>query len=206
MKFVIGSVLFVFIFHEAISLQCWKCSSDIDHTCSDPFTDVAAYRGRSNSYDTQSYNQRQNGNNNYNRQYDPNYNRQYDQNYNRQYDQNYNNRQYDQNQYGSGLRSGFSNNPPTLEVCDENDARNRRMKNVCLKEIVRGSNYVSVVRRCEVVPYEQTVGTCSQGVSRGLTLDFCQYCDYDGCNSANGLETNVLVATLLASIILVLYF
>ncbi|XP_057656678.1 uncharacterized protein LOC130894108 [Diorhabda carinulata] len=197
MKFVLGTVLFVFVFHKAATLQCWKCSSDIDHTCSDPFNDVTTYRS-SSSYNSQSYNQRQ-IDNNYNRQYDPNYNRQYDPNYNRQYDQNYN------PVYNTGLRNDY-NSRPMLEVCDENDARNRRMKNVCLKEIVRGSNYVSVVRRCELVPYEQKVGTCSQSVNRGLTLDFCEYCDYDGCNSANGIKTNILIATTIAFLVLFLHF
>uniref|UniRef100_A0A6P7GF28 Probable ATP-dependent RNA helicase ddx42 n=1 Tax=Diabrotica virgifera virgifera TaxID=50390 RepID=A0A6P7GF28_DIAVI len=195
MKFIIGTVVFIAIFQKAFSLRCWRCSSDIDSSCRDPFNDYNSRSG-SNSYVSQQsyqqrpyenqrqyeYNNRQYDNNNYNRQYDPNYNRQYDQNYNN-------------GGYNGGYRNDL-NSRPNYETCDDNEARNRRMKNVCLKEIVRGSNYVSVVRRCELVPYEQTIGTCSQSVSRGLTLDFCEYCDWDGCNSANGHKTNLLVGMI----------
>ncbi|XP_072392950.1 uncharacterized protein [Diabrotica undecimpunctata] len=199
MKFVISTVIFIAIFQKAFTLRCWRCSSDIDSSCRDPFNDYTS-RSRSNSYDSQQsyqqrpYDQRQID---YNRQYDNNYNRQYDPNSNRQYDQNYN------PSYNGGYRNDI-NSRPNLEICDENEARNRRMKNVCLKEIVKGSNYVSVVRRCELVPFEQTVGTCSQGVSRGLLLEFCEYCDYDGCNSATGHKTNLL-AVMISLIALFLY-
>ncbi|CAH1116156.1 unnamed protein product [Phaedon cochleariae] len=148
------------------------------------------------------------------RQYDPAYSgqrnqRQYDPGYSgqpvgqqRAYDQNYNpnQRQFGQN-FGSS--SSLNNRLPELETCDENEARLNRKRTVCLKEIVRGNNYVSIIRRCESIPFEQTVGTCQPSVNRGLQLDFCEYCDYDGCNSATRLKMNIFLA---AFIVFVLHF
>ncbi|CAH1106555.1 unnamed protein product [Psylliodes chrysocephalus] len=207
MKILVGAVLFTFVFEKSFALRCWKCSSDIDPSCRDPFNEYnnRNYRQSSGAYDNlqQNYNQRQ---------YD-NYNTRYDTNNNNNNNQRYDNQRYDNNRdpnYNPGFsnyNSGYNNvnRAPVLEQCDENEARNKRMRHVCLKEIVRGSSYVSVVRRCELVAYEQPVGTCSQGVNRGLTLDFCEYCDWDGCNSATGLKTNVYLAAAISLIVLFFY-
>ncbi|CAG9856813.1 unnamed protein product [Phyllotreta striolata] len=217
MKVAIGAVVFViFVFDKSIALRCWKCSSDIDPSCRDPFNEYGSRGyGQSSSYDrlrTTGYNQRPSYDN-YNSRYDPRYdNQRYD---NQRYDnQRYDNQRYPENRDPNYNPGGFNNynqgynnvgRQPVLEVCDENEARNRRMRNVCIKEIVRGSSYMSVVRRCELIPYEQSVGTCSQGVSKGLTLDFCEYCDWDGCNSATGLKTNLFLAAGVSSVLLFFY-
>lgn len=60
----------------ASALQCWKCSSDIDRTCADPFneTEINSRRG-GNFYDSlqPNYNQGQNYNPQFNPGYNPNY-------------------------------------------------------------------------------------------------------------------------------------
>ncbi|KAJ8971318.1 hypothetical protein NQ314_000760 [Rhamnusium bicolor] len=67
------------------------------------------------------------------------------------------------------------------------------------------NNYISIVRRCAMLGLNEAVGTCHDPVSRGLSLEFCEYCDYDGCNSATGIKTNILLASIL-SIATVLFF
>nr|CAH7749189.1 unnamed protein product [Callosobruchus chinensis] len=167
---------------KASALQCWKCSSDIDPMCNDRFnqSDILARRGgglyspltQRQPYDQQGYNQ------NYNPNYNPNYNQNYNNNYN---------------------PAAQSSSWPILDNCDDNEARLRRMKNVCMKKVIRGPGYSSIIRRCAIIPPEQTVGTCHEPVSRGLSLEFCEYCDYDGCNSATGLKTNyILLGSILA--------
>ncbi|KAJ8983549.1 hypothetical protein NQ317_006594 [Molorchus minor] len=79
------------------------------------------------------------------------------------------------------------------------------MRNVCIKKTIRGSGYVSIVRRCAMIALNENVGTCHDPVSRGLSLEFCQYCDYDGCNSATGLKTNIALASI-SSLVLILFF
>lgn len=118
-------------------MRCWRCSSDILRTCSDPFntSDILALQsgGRSLYGDLQqSYNQRQLDQN-----YNPNYN---NQNYN---NQNYNNQNYNPS-YNPNYNPNYRPNNyatrdlPTLETCDENEARIRRMRPVCMKEVLRG--------------------------------------------------------------------
>ncbi|KAG5887767.1 hypothetical protein JTB14_035114 [Gonioctena quinquepunctata] len=209
MKFLVGAIVIIFVsIHKATTLRCWSCSSDLDPLCRDTFnqTDIISLRNGGYLYDSlqQNYNRQRNDQNYYGqrpfdqnfnnqRQYDSSSNnqRQYDPNFNnqRQYDPNFNNqRQNDPNfanrgQVNPSFNPNFNNNGqlPKLELCDENEARNRRMKNVCLKEIVRGNNYVSIIRRCEMIPLEETVGTCRQSVNKGLLLGFCENCEYDGC-------------------------
>ena len=62
--------------------------------------------------------------------------------------------------------------------------------------ILVGEHQVTYIRRCEMVSYEKDVGTCYDPVARGISLDFCEYCDYDGCNSATSLKLNVILASL----------
>ncbi|KAJ8915177.1 hypothetical protein NQ315_000430 [Exocentrus adspersus] len=169
------AVVVAFFTSEASALQCWKCSSDLDRACADPFNETEIRRGRGGTlYDNlqQNYNNRQN--------YDPNFN-----------PPNYN--------------PNFQGQTPTLEYCDENEASLRRMKNVCVKKTVRGNSYVSIIRRCALIGFNEEVTTCHDPVSRGLTLEFCEYCDRDGCNSAFGVKANVFLASLLA-LGLILFF
>lgn len=122
-------------------MQCWRCSSDILRSCSDPFntSDILALRNGGSVYNNlqQNYNQRQfdssnpNYNPNYNSNNNPNYNPNNNPNYNPSYNPNYN---------GNFRPSNFggSRDLPVLETCDENEARIRRMRPVCMKEILRG--------------------------------------------------------------------
>lgn len=60
------------------------------------------------------------------------------------------------------------------------------------------NNYINIVRRCAMIEWNQEVGTCHDPQSRGLNLEFCEYCDTDRCNSAFGVKANVLFASLLS--------
>nr|XP_023021836.1 uncharacterized protein DDB_G0287625-like [Leptinotarsa decemlineata] len=213
MKYLTSAEVFVFVLQKATALQCWSCSSDIDPQCRDTFnqSEILSRRSGDSLYNNlqQNYDRQRNDPNYYNQgQYNPNLNnqRQYDPNFNnqRQFDPNFNRGQVPFNQnFNPNFINGRS---PRLEVCDENEARNRRMKNVCLKEVVKGNNYVSIVRRCELIPLEASVGTCQQNVNKGLYLGFCEYCDYDGCNSATGLRTNLFLAAVATSVLMFLRY
>ncbi|KAJ8959161.1 hypothetical protein NQ318_022422 [Aromia moschata] len=108
------------------ALECWKCSSDIDRNCRDPFN-VSDSAGRGGRYYDNRYNDRQTydpNNPNYNSN-NPNYNPN-NPNYNPNYNPNF-------PSYNS-----FSGQTPALERCDDNEASLKRMKNVCIKKTIRG--------------------------------------------------------------------
>ncbi|KAL1497958.1 hypothetical protein ABEB36_008836 [Hypothenemus hampei] len=169
----------------------------------DPYFDRDRYRdpAYNRDYNNRDYNNRDpnvrdpylDHRDQYNR--DPN-NRDYppprDYNQGRTYDQNYPPRDYYQRAQAQISQSG-----PRLVTCNEDEARLRRMRNVCIKKVQRIGDYqLTYIRRCEMIPYEKEVGTCYDAVARGISLDFCEYCDNDGCNSATGLKFNILLASL----------
>lgn len=116
----------------------------------------------------------------------------------RTYDPNYPPRDYQRASAFASSQSG-----PRLVPCNEEEARLRRQRNVCIKKVQRiGENQVTYIRRCEMISFDKDVGTCYEAVARGISLDFCEYCDHDGCNSATGLKFNVLLASLVPMVLL----
>lgn len=136
-----------------------------------------------------------------NRDYPP---RDYGRDYNQQsrsYDPNYPSR--DVNYQRPQAQIASSQSGPRLVTCNEEEARLRRMRNVCVKKVQRIGEYqLTYIRRCEMIPFEKEVGTCYDPVSRGISLDFCEYCEYDGCNSATGLKFNIFLASLVPLVLL----
>lgn len=102
------------------ALQCWRCSSDIEPACRDPFNFTNYIGGGGyNNYGSQGYQSDYDRNRQYDSQYDRNYDRNYDPNYQRGYNrpaQQFSGRTY-----------------PQLVTCDDNEANLRRMKNICYK-------------------------------------------------------------------------
>ncbi|ENN81733.1 polyribonucleotide nucleotidyltransferase [Dendroctonus ponderosae] len=136
----------------------------------------------------------------YNR--DPN-NRDYpprDYNQGRNYDPNYPTRDVN---YQRAQAQVASQSGPRLTTCNEEEARLRRMRNVCIKKVQRIGDYqLTYIRRCEMIPFEKEVGTCYEAVARGISLDFCEYCEYDGCNSATGLKFNIFLASFVPLVLI----
>ncbi|CAH0564143.1 unnamed protein product [Brassicogethes aeneus] len=179
-------VVAAFYIQNGFGLQCWQCSSDIEPECRDQFN-YSNYVGGGSNY-LYSGNQGQ-----YGGQYDQG-GRQYDQGrgYDRPYDR------FDQNSqrgYNRPVQQFSSRQYPQLVNCDDQGANLRRMKNVCYKRKQTSTNgYTTIIRRCETVPLDTYAGTCYDPVQRGISVNFCEYCDYDGCNGATSVKINVLTA------------
>ncbi|XP_066137706.1 homeobox protein 2-like [Euwallacea fornicatus] len=141
-----------------------------------------------------------------NRDYPPprDYNRD---NQGRAYDPNYPPRDANYQQVRAQAQLAASQSGPRLVPCNEEEARLRRMRNVCIKKIQRIGDYqLTYIRRCEMVPIQKEVGTCYDPVAQGISLDFCEYCEYDGCNSATGLKFNLFLAGLMPLVLLWSFF
>ncbi|XP_050311463.1 uncharacterized protein LOC126747022 isoform X2 [Anthonomus grandis grandis] len=187
-------VLFGFTVYEAYALQCWACSSDIDRSCADIFNSTDLLRfgggyyqgyqsgGQYNPQPYDPYNQRPYDNRDYGRD-------QYNQQQGRSYDPNYPARDVGYQRVQAQAQLAASQSGPRLVTCNEEEARLRRMRNVCIKKVQKIGDYqLTYIRRCEMIPLEKPVGTCYDAVARGISLDFCEYCEYDGCNSAPGMK------------------
>ncbi|XP_050311462.1 uncharacterized protein DDB_G0283697-like isoform X1 [Anthonomus grandis grandis] len=129
-----------------------------------------------------------------NRNYNPSSGRdygrdQYNQQQGRSYDPNYPARDVGYQRVQAQAQLAASQSGPRLVTCNEEEARLRRMRNVCIKKVQKIGDYqLTYIRRCEMIPLEKPVGTCYDAVARGISLDFCEYCEYDGCNSAPGMK------------------
>lgn len=62
-----------------------------------------------------------------------------------------------------------------------------------------------VIRQCATVPRNTRPGTCShETTGSSISIDFCEYCDYDGCNGATGLQKGLLAVLIPALLLLFL--
>ncbi|KAF7279342.1 uncharacterized protein LOC143206587 [Rhynchophorus ferrugineus] len=92
---------------------------------------------------------------------------------------------------------------PRMVTCNSEEAYLRRMKPVCVKKVQKiGQTQLTFIRRCEMIPLNMDIGSCDDRVARGISLEFCEYCDYDGCNSATGLKFNIILASLVPLVML----
>ncbi|KAJ8971317.1 hypothetical protein NQ314_000759 [Rhamnusium bicolor] len=98
-------------------------------------------------------------------------------------------------------------NDPQLKICDDMYTTTYNQKNVCLKRVSKGPNGLPVVRRlCQLVPKSLKVGECPDDMrDQTKDIEFCSTCEYDGCNAAAELKTNVILASIISvSLLLVL--
>ncbi|CAG9767444.1 unnamed protein product [Ceutorhynchus assimilis] len=147
------------------------------------------YYNNRDGYNRDPYNRDSNNRDNYppprdynaqSRSYDPNYQQPRDTSYPR-----------------PQAQLGFGQPGPRLVDCNDEEARRTGMRNVCLKKVQRVGEYqLTYIRRCVAIPLEKEIGTCYDPTARGISLDFCEYCEYDGCNSATGLKFNLFLASL----------
>ncbi|XP_044759376.1 uncharacterized protein LOC123317079 [Coccinella septempunctata] len=158
------------------ALMCWSCSSDLDIRCHDHFNTTKFDRF---------YNQQTGGN------YQSG-------GYNTNYQQNYQGR----NNYNQGYNQGYQNNPyqsrptvPYVKTCTFSSYGDK--KTVCMKKVSTSNDQRTLtIRDCVTIPNSQSVGKCPSESNSYIQVDFCEYCDTDGCNSGSSLQVNVAVAAL----------
>ncbi|KAL3272742.1 hypothetical protein HHI36_014204 [Cryptolaemus montrouzieri] len=158
-------------------LMCWSCSSDLDIRCHDHFNTTKFDRfyqqqqgNYGNNYQGGNY---QSGN------YNPNYPQ-----------QNYQN------------RGGFQNNPyqtrptaPYIKPCVFSSYGDK--KSVCMKKVQTSNDgRTTTIRDCATIPMSQSVGKCPSESNSYIHVDFCEYCDVDGCNSGNNMQFNLFLTAL----------
>jgi len=122
-----------------------------------------------------------------------------------------NRRNFDNFNYGNNNRplQQQIRNDPHLERCDESFAASYNQKTVCLKRVYRGtgnSDIPNVQRECRLVSKSLKEGECPEELTadRSRTVDFCGTCDFDGCNTASGIKTNLMSAILPVILLFVL--
>ncbi|XP_045475933.1 uncharacterized protein LOC123681724 [Harmonia axyridis] len=176
-------VLFVLGIGQIDALMCWSCSSDLDIRCHDHFNTTKFDR----FYNQQNF---QTGGNYQSGSYNQNYPQQNYQGRNN-YNQGYNNQGYNQ---------GYQNNQyqsrptvPYIKTCSFNSFGDK--KAVCMKKVSTSNDQKTLtIRDCVTIPAGQSVGKCPSESNSYIQVDFCEYCDTDGCNSGNSIQVNLAVA------------
>ena len=97
---------------------------------------------------------------------------------------------------------------PSLTTCPEaGNVYLNNQKPVCVKQkqSYSGSNRVTTIRQCKSVPRDAPMGTCPPTTTgSGLSIDFCEICDRDGCNGASTMGMSLIATILPAALLLVL--
>lgn len=94
------------------------------------------------------------------------------------------------------------NDMPILRECTNELGQIYNQKQMCVKRVINvpyGKKIVS--RECKDVSTNQVTGTCPDK-SGNANVEFCEYCDYDGCNAASGMRLNLLAAIAVPSALL----
>lgn len=69
-----------------------------------------------------------------------------------------------------------------------------------------GSSRSVTIRQCGTVPRHTLPGPCTHEISgSSITIEFCEYCEYDGCNGAGSLQKS-LFAFLVPAVLLWVFF
>ncbi|EFA07944.1 hypothetical protein TcasGA2_TC005525 [Tribolium castaneum] len=83
------------------------------------------------------------------------------------------------------------NEMPVLRQCENNLGQIYNQKPMCVKRIINVPYGKKIItRECKSVSMNQAVGTCPE---KNSNIEFCEYCDFDGCNHAAGLRGSLWV-------------
>ncbi|XP_019871735.1 uncharacterized protein LOC109600096 [Aethina tumida] len=116
-----------------------------------------------------------------------------------------NRRYFEQINY-SGRQQAAGNNPQLIHCDEMYTSSNYDTINVCMKREHTTPDGKKVVNReCQLVSRSLKAGQCPPEIyQRFPDIDFCQTCNYDGCNSATGLKTNLMAACVPLALLLFL--
>lgn len=186
-----GALFACFVFASYLmarteALMCWSCSSDLDSRCHDHFNTTKFEYGRFNNPNVYGGGG-----------YDPNYNR-------GNYQGGYNNPGGYNNQGGYNnpgqYNNQFQTGPPRypyLKPCSSDLTGIYDKKFMCMKRVQTSNDGRRItIRDCKMVPVGQSTGSCPTESNPYQSIDFCEYCDHDGCNSAGNLKINYFLGLI----------
>lgn len=93
---------------------------------------------------------------------------------------------------------------PQLMDCDQQQsAYPINQRPVCMKKKQTTYGRTTYVRQCRFLHPEERIGTCpTETTSSATTIDFCEYCEHDGCNGASLSSASVILAALVPAVVL----
>lgn len=109
-------------------------------------------------------------------------------------------RPYTGSNYYQPYGGGSVGNQIALQDCEQQGGniplRNQRA--VCMKKKQTTFGRTTYIRQCRFLHYDEKVGACpTETTGSSTTVDFCEYCDYDGCNGATTMRNSFLLAAVL---------
>ncbi|XP_017783294.1 PREDICTED: uncharacterized protein LOC108567386 [Nicrophorus vespilloides] len=91
----------------------------------------------------------------------------------------------------------YGNAPQLTECTHNNQLTYQTGKPVCSKKVQTSYGRTTYIRQCMYLHEQEKVGPCpAETTTSATTIDFCEYCDYDGCNGSSSLKSALLLTII----------